>query len=242
MSSHSSIRIVNAFGRAIKPTHVSRDEKMYFLRWSKNPLLAYGALSLEALLKKIIRLDNFEPKVQISVDKNLGEVWTVNMPDSLLLQGLKNMSIFRESLNHDFEYLVTTITSTYLNLENLQSYLDKVSNLNFAGGRIEKSGAMFYQQGSFRVYSRDVVGRLVSSSKRYPHWKIEDIAMGSLVSKLRVQLDEIPNTTLSTEQDVANLTGEDIQKFVSYRCKSMKQNKRNDPAIMKALQNRVCNS
>jgi tetratricopeptide (TPR) repeat protein len=60
------------------------------------------------------------------------------MPDLLLLQGVKNIAVFRESLNHDFDYLVTTITSTYLNLTLLDNYLIAKPKIGFAKKGFQK--------------------------------------------------------------------------------------------------------
>lgn len=239
MKNKSNSRIVNAFGLAMPSRVKDIDQKIYFLRWSRVKLVAYLALILEAGVKKLFPIDKYRPNVNRHHNGPIAEVWEVQMPDSLLLQGVKNVSVFRKSLELDFDFLVTTITSSYINVELLENVLSQISPTGFLGGRIEKSGEMEYQQGSFRVYSRDVVTEIVENSHRYKHWKIEDIAMGDLVSKYYSLFTGLPNCTLESLADVESLTREDLKKMVSYRCKSSIDNRRIDSQIMNLLHKRI---
>lgn len=238
----SKSKVVNVFGLPLRNRIVSFDQQIYFLRWSKKKIVAYSALAIEMLIKKIVRLDRYRPKIIVAQDVELGEVWQIQMPDSLLLQGVKNMSTFRESIKYNYDFLVTTITSSFLNVPLLEIYLSGVKPEKFVGGRIEKSGDMTYQQGSFRVYSRDVVENLVKHSENYKHWKIEDIAMGDLTSTLYSEFTDIPNATIRSVADLAYIRQEDLLKTISYRCKSMENGFRNDAIIMKSLQEKIVGS
>jgi hypothetical protein len=239
MASKSSTRIINVFGLAMKSRIKDIDQRIYYLRWSRVKFIAYLALILEAGVKKFFPLDKCRPNINFHLDGSTNEFWEVQMPDSLLLQGVKNVSVFRKSLELDFDFLVTTITSSYLNVALLEDALSRISPTRFLGGRIEKSGEMEYQQGSFRVYSRDVVNKLVENSHRYKHWKIEDIAMGDLVSKYYTLFSSLPNCTLESLADVESLTQGDLKNTISYRCKSIEGNKRIDSQIMKVLHKRI---
>jgi len=239
MTNKSHSKIVNVFGLAMKSRAKDIDQRIYYLRWSRVKFVAYLALILEAGVKKLLPVDNFRPNIICHHDGSTNEIWEVQMLDSLLLQGVKNVSVFRKSLELDFDFLVTTITSSYINVALLEDTLGHISPTGFVGGRIEKSGEMEYQQGSFRVYSRDVVTKLVENSHRYKHWKIEDIAMGDLVSKYYSQFSRLPNYTLESLADVESLTQEDLKDTISYRCKSSKENKRIDSQIMESLHKRI---
>jgi len=239
MQTTSSIRVENAFGKKISHKYAKIDQQIYYLRWSGNKLIAYTSLLIEALAKLSFRVSKLKPDVRAKVNPELGNIWEIDMSDSLMLQGIKNMAVFRESLNHEFDFLVTTITSSYINLALLEEFLEKVEPKNFLGGRIERSGNMTYQQGSFRVYSRDVVENLVKHSKRYRHWKIEDIAMGTLAASLYSQITEIPNKTLSSVPEVDKLTKVDLDTIISYRCKSVENDIRNDVKVMHSLHKRI---
>jgi hypothetical protein len=239
MADSENTKIVNAFGSPIRPRFRKIDEKIYYLRWSSNRLIAYGALLIEAALKTALPFDKYRPEVSYRDNENLGEFWRIEMCDSLLLQGVKNVAVFRNALNFDFDYLVTTITSSYLNLHALEEYLSVITAPRFVGGRIEQSGNLTYQQGSFRVYSRNVVLDLVKNSKKYRHWKIEDIAMGNLTSLFEQKLTSMPNRTLQSVQEVELLTLEDLKSTISYRCKATEKGRRVDSEIMRLLHHRI---
>ena len=239
MESSSKTTIINAFGIKIHPKLLKADQQIYFLRWSNNKILAYASLLLELVTKKIFRLHTYQPEI-VSV-KNQGslEVWEVQMPDSLILQGVKNMAVFRNSLSLEFDFLVTTITSTYLNVSALEEYLDKIAPKDFLGGRIEKSGTMKFQQGSFRVFSRDVVQKIVANSRNYQHWKIEDIALGRLLSSHYCDFTSIPNLTVESPKELEAIEESDLRTTISYRCKSTSAGHRLDADLMKLLHHRI---
>lgn len=239
MSTKTPIRIINVFGKRIGSKAQKTDQRIYFLRWSPRKSIAYSSLAIEALVKKMLTITKYKPQVFTRNDKDLHEIWNVAAPDYLILQGVKNMAVFRESLKYEYDFLVTTITSTYLNLNLLEEVLDEIEPVNFAGGRIENSGSLSYQQGSFRIYSRDVVSNLVQNSNKYRHWNIEDIAMGKLVSRMGYKLTEVKNLTIGTLNDVDLLEEEALKTTISYRCKSIENGKRNDATIMEALHGRL---
>lgn len=239
MSQDSAIKIVNVFGKAIPNQLLGLDQNIYFKRWSQNRFVAYFSLGIEAGIKTVLPIKKIKPTVVKSASPGEPEVWTVRMPDTLLLQGIKNLAAFRASLDEDYDYLVTTITSSYINLNKLSEQLIDAERKHFVGGRIEESGDMQYQQGSFRVFSRDVVEYIVKSSNDYKHWLIEDIAMGRLVNSKYSKFTIIENFTLNSLESVRALTKSDLSKIVSYRCKSIVGNARIDHEIMQSLNKRL---
>lgn len=239
MTSTENSMIVNAFGLPIKSKTRVIDEKIYYLRWSSNKIIAYGSLLIEAIVKTIVPLHKLRPCIRYENNYALGDIWRIEMCDTLMLQGVKNIAVFRNALKFKFDYLVTTITSSYLNVPALEAYLSEVKASRFIGGRLEFSGELKYQQGSFRVYSRDIVEDIVFNSRKYRHWKIEDVAMGNLISSFADQLTEIPNRTLATLEEVEMLTQEDLKTVISYRCKATEKGKRIDSRIMRLLHQKI---
>lgn len=239
MSQDSTIKIVNVFGKAIPNQLLGLDQSIYFKRWSKNRFVAYLSLGIEAGFKTLLPIQKIKTTVIKSVSPGEPDVWTVQMPDTLLLQGIKNLAAFRASLDEDYDYLVTTITSSYINLSKLGEQLIDAERKQFVGGRIEESGDMQYQSGSFRVFSRDVVEYIVKNSNNYKHWLIEDIAMGRLVNLKYTKFTKIDNLTLNSMESVRALTKSDLSKIVSYRCKSIVGNARTDDQIMQTLNERL---
>ena len=239
MKSWNGIRIINIQGRRIHDRFLKLDQTIYFLRWSRKRFIAYLSLLAEACLKEALFLNRYRPRFNQGNYESSVLNLELQMPDTLMLQGVKNLAAFRKSLDYEYEFLVTTITSSYLNLHALRKCLDKVDPDGFLGGRIEKSGSMHYQQGSFRVYSRDVVENLVSHSRRYKHWKIEDIAMGNLAASLYSNFTELPNLTLQSVGEVEELTEEELKQTISFRCKSTQDGIRKDVEVMHSLHEKL---
>jgi hypothetical protein len=236
MENSANIRVLNYFGKRMKSKYLMLDQKIYFLRWNKSQSIAYSSLLLEALIKRFVFLHKFNPNVRRKIDEDLGEIWEVNLPDSLLLQGVKNLAALRNALDFEFDFLVTTISSTYINYSALLNYLDKSPRESFLGGRIEKSGVNEYQQGSFRVYSRDVVKYLVQNRQKYKHWQIEDIAMANLVREKYKTLTELPNISVNSIEQGRDLDPVSLKEVCSVRCKSvLGDGRRLDAEIMQII-------
>jgi len=240
MKQNGKVRVVNVFGRSVADRYLPVDQKLYFLRWNESRIIAYFSLLIEAVIKKFLMVNRYQPKIKLKVDDTFGEVWEVQQPDSLLLQGVKNIATLRESLNHEFDFLITTITSTYLNLDQISNTLHESSRVQFIGGRIESSGGKKFQQGSFRVYSRDVVEYIVKNSKKYKHWQIEDIAMGNVVAAKYRDFTEMPNLTIRCPEDLESIDPQSMIEVCSFRCKSQSEDGvRADALIMKLISARL---
>lgn len=236
MEKSENIHILNYFGKRLNSKYLKLDQELYFLRWNKSKFVSYSSLFLEALIKKILFVHKFNPEVKQKFDNELGEIWEVNLPDSLLLQGVKNLAALRNALNFEFDYLVTTISSTYINNSALIKFLSNSPRESFLGGRIERSGTNEYQQGSFRVYSRDVVNYLVENCDDYKHWQIEDIAMANLARKKYSYLTEIPNISVASVESCRALSPVSLKEVCSLRCKSvLEDGRREDAEIMQII-------
>lgn len=239
MNPYPGVRIINVFGKPISKKLLKIDQLLYFKRWSPTKIIAYFSLLIEGLIKKILNLDQIRPQVNKSDTDEPISTWVIQMPDSLLLQGVKNITAFRASLDEDFDYLVTTISSSYLNIAAIWGFLAEQPTSNFLGGRIECSGKMRYQQGSFRVYSRDVVEYICQNSKRYKHWQIEDVAMGNLIRLRYENLTSMSSVSVSSIEEATKLTQDQFSSTMCYRCKSIDGVKRNDSEIMHYIHQRL---
>lgn len=237
---HSNIQVINVFGKKMSPRKQKLDQKIYFLRWNKLASISYLSLAIEGALKKTFFINRWLPKIISSTDSVYGEKMEIQMPDSLLLQGVKNMAAIRHSLAFDYDYLITTITSSYLNTHCIVNTLRNTPREFYLGGRIELSGGVNFQQGSFRVFSRDVVRFVNENAHLYKHWQIEDIAMGNLVRKYTPNFFELRNLTITSLEDAKNLSSELVRNTCSLRCKStMSDGTRMDSLIMLELHEKL---
>ena len=102
-------------------------------------------------------------------------------------------------------------------------------------------GDEHFQQGAFRLYSRDVIEYIVRNRKSYNHSAPEDVAMGRGFSKLGIELVPLPSYNFTDIEGVESLTTEDFLNNYHFRMKSGSFKKRQDVSIMHSLHDRIQN-
>lgn len=227
-------RVVHISGRPVPLRFHKIGEIVYSLKWSANNLIGKLALLQDFLIKIFLR--SWLPAV-VQHNKFLmpaEDSWQVKMPDFANLMGHKVLASLNHSLSQEYDYLVTTITSAYIHLPRLEAFLENQPRNGFLGGRIAELSGFRFQQGSFRVYSRDVVEWIVSNRSNYRHWLPEDVAMGRLVAKLKSELVEIPDSTAYSLSELSLIPEKELRKVIHVRCKGSRvqsQELRNDVEI-----------
>lgn len=231
-------RIVHVSGHPVPRRLHKIGEFVYSLKWSPNKYIGRLALLQDAAFKIFLR--GWLPRVK-SGNKFLlpsEESWQVKMPDFANFMGHKMLASLNYSLNMDYDYLVTTITSAYIHVRRLERFLENQSREGFLGGRLTELSGLRFQQGSFRVYSKDVVEWIVNNRKEYRHWLPEDVAMGKLVNKLMKNLVELPDSTAYSLEELSSIPQEELKRALHVRCKGSRvqnQKFRNDVEILLAL-------
>lgn len=230
--------VVHVSGKPVRTKIHKVGEYLYSLKWSERKYLGKSALIIDYALKKFIV--NWLPKVTVG-NKFLtpaANTWLVDMPDFALIMGNKMLASFKHSLEYEYDYLVTTITSAYINIPQLEKALQDERRNSFTGGRITEVSGNKFQQGSFRVYSKDVVEWIISNRTNYPHWLPEDVAMGKLVEQGKYLLTNIPDSTAYSVNELELLPKLEIENSVHFRCKGSRvrdQKDRNDVEIQQKL-------
>jgi hypothetical protein len=231
-------RIVHVSGSRVPSVLHKIGEFVYSLKWSQNKYIGKLALLQDLGIK--IFLQNWLPPVkpQNKFLVPVEESWHVEMPDFALLMGHKVIASLNYSLSQDYDYLVTTITSAYIHVPRLERFLENQPREGFLGGRLTELSGFRFQQGSFRVYSRDVVEWIVNNRNCYRHWLPEDVAMGKLVNKLMIELTELPDSTAYSLDELYLIPDEELKKALHVRCKGSRiknQESRNDVEILHTL-------
>ena len=231
-------RVVHVSGRPVSSRLHKFGEFVYSLKWSKNKYIGRLALLQDVSIK--IFLQSWLPRIKIK-NKFLAPVedsWQVDMPDFANFMGHKVLASLNYSLSQDYDYLVTTITSAYIHLPRLERFLENQPREGFLGGRLTELSGFKFQQGSFRVYSKDIVEWIVDNRKSYRHWLPEDVAMGKLVDKLKGDLTEIPDSTAYSLEELSTIPDGVLKKAIHVRCKGSRvqnQELRNDVEILHAV-------
>jgi len=231
-------RVVHVSGRPVPSRLHKIGEFVYSLKWSQNKYIGKLALLQDVGVK--IFLQNWLPRVKPQNKFLLPaeDSWQVEMPDFANFMGHKVLASLNYSLSQDYDYLVTTITSAYIHVPRLERFLENQPREGFLGGRLTELSGFRFQQGSFRVYSRDVVEWIVNNRKNYRHWLPEDVAMGKLVNKLMKELTELPDSTAYSLEELSLIPDEELKKALHVRCKGSRvqnQELRNDVEILHTL-------
>lgn len=238
------VHIVHAMGNPVGGGLHEIGEYLYSLKWSENKFVGFLALLLDKIIKKMIGNKLFDISISRELKSNC-EMWQVDMPDFSLLMGNKMLSVIKFAQeNYDFEYLVTTISSSYVNIKNLKDFIKDKQPYQNLSGRFVDVGDEHFQQGAFRLYSRDVVDYIVNNRKRYNHSAPEDVAMGRLVNGGAFKEYEMKNSTVNSVESAKKINISDIQEDVFIRCKgaSVLGNKlRFDVEIQKIIHDKIVN-
>lgn len=239
---NESLEVIHAMGRPVGRIAHNVGEFLYSLKFSKPKQVGIIALGVDYMMKKV--MGNYIPKIRETRDEIHGyKKWDVLIPDYALLMGNKMMAVFKFALeNSDFDFFATTITSTYLNTNELVRFVETLPKEKMLAGNFVTRGQEHFQQGAFRLYSRDVVEYIVQNRKCYQHWALEDVAMGRLLNKKGFNEFRIPNTTIASITELDQLDYEFVQKQVYFRCKGVTKfgNKlREDVSILKAVHDRI---
>lgn len=241
VSRYKSISIVHGMGIPVAPSFHKFGEYLYSLKYAGNPYLARIALVLDVLIKKITGNLIFRVK-EAKISENFHKL-EVQMPDFSLFMGNKMLSILKYCLeNIEFDFLVTTISSTYIHKDNLIKVVDDLPKSKVLAGRFVDLGTEHFQQGAFRIYSRDVVEYIISNRRSYSHWAPEDVAMGRLVKNGNFTEHTIPYLTIDSVTAATEIDPIKLSTISNFRCKGATQygNKlRMDIPILKIIHSKI---
>ena len=157
------------------------------------------------------------PKPELN---SLGELVS-NHPDSLASVGIRTLEFFKFALqNYDFDFLVRTNTSSFLNVRRLRETMSGTPRSGQVYALTGLWGAVPYPSGALYVLSRSDVKAVVEHDSDWIHEYIDDVALGLLLRKIRGQVNYSPIPRFEfSEQDVDDLSFE--KNLVHYRCKSV---------------------
>ena len=84
-----------------------------------------------------------------------------------MLMNFKSFGVITGTLVFDYDYLVSTTTSSYLDIGNLKSEISKLPRRKVISGRVITQDSLKFASGSFRIFSRDVVEEFVVHRKSF---------------------------------------------------------------------------
>ena len=143
---------------------------------------------------------------------------------------------FIEQTSHDF--LFTTTTASYINLQVLSEKVGELNTENLYYGGKAYDGAKFIS-GAHRIISRDVALRILSMRRLWPAGTIEDVALGELLAIAGIEPFFIPLNNISTLEELDSKSDKFLQENYHFRLKAGLNTQRGDVEIMMALHDRL---
>lgn len=144
------------------------------------------------------------------------------MPEFNSFIGLKTLLAFEYVLkSFDFDFLVRTNSSSYLDIHQLENYLRSASkNKYFSGVRGDFFGETFSSGASY-ILSRDLVDLIANDySEKWQHYVVDDVAISRVIAenKLATPL-YFDRTTVVSNKNVKDFLPLNAEVF-HYRCKT----------------------
>jgi hypothetical protein len=158
----------------------------------------------------------------------------INMPDLDMLMNFKSFGVITGTLDFDYDFLVSTTTSSYLNVEKLKRRIAELPRTGVIGGRVVEQNSVKFASGSFRIFSRDVVENFLIHRKLFSTWRPEDQAFGFLTkdSGKVVEYVSMGSVDIDSLASLNELTNVDLSNVVHFRLKSGSLKNRGDIDLM----------
>ena len=231
------IDVVHGHSRPVNQAIHVVDQFLYSIRLHRLRWLATAFVLFERLWKFPLRLGRWSPAVTEKTIQNTSALaWEVQMPDLAILGAHKTLSLLIHALDYDYDYVITTNSSSYIDLETMYESILRLPRTNLVSGRfvpLPEGGS--FPSGAFRIFSIDVLAGVESRRSSCIHWIPEDVALGRLLQDPANVLIEMPNIDLPSLEAIDRLLKSDLKGVVHFRCKSGPLNARQDTSIMLAL-------
>jgi hypothetical protein len=161
----------------------------------------------------------FERKVHLDFSN---QMLLVDIPDSLATIGFSTLSVLKHSLeNYEFDYLVRTNTSSYLNLNLLQRLLQSDGEKEKVLALSGRWGKQIYPSGALYVLSRETVDQIVSHARNWLHDYIDDVSLGILLNLSPKNVIAIPRYDFPYGSLEKSKSNDSLNsRFIHYRCKA----------------------
>jgi hypothetical protein len=211
---------------------MGRDSRLPILNRIGNRLLVSRSLSKHWNLfqsKKDLKAVNVS-EVDGVIRVDLPELWS-----NITLKTLAAMKFALE--NYEFDFLLRANSTCYLDLHSLEDYLSKKPQNTFYAGPI--ANGKEFVSGWGILLSRESVEVLVTSYSRADQLYFDDEAIGRVLERGDIAPQKLPFIEISSNQDLKQISNEDLLKTPFFRMKFTQDGKRQDDVLMRALHNRL---
>jgi hypothetical protein len=151
----------------------------------------------------------------------------------------KDLAVLDYFYNHTHaNFLFMTTTSSYLRPQKLMERVATLPTRGLYAGALAYPGANF-AAGNNRLFSRDVVKRILEARRSLRCGVIEDLALGNLCAELDIQMIELPKRNISSIAELELISDQELRKEFHFKLTSGKRENRQDVRIMNELHNRI---
>ncbi|MEI6269355.1 MAG: hypothetical protein WCP01_10780 [Methylococcaceae bacterium] len=154
----------------------------------------------------------------LPVNKVDDKIFT-SVPETYMNTNPKTIAGLRYVLNHhDFDYLLRTNSSTYINTHLLLQYANELPTSKYYGGFLGQHCGENFASGTCTLLSRDVVNMICND----PNWEydhIDDVAIGRSLNRAGIKPQAFSRLDILTDAQLDYLSVADLQSVFVIRCK-----------------------
>ena len=162
----------------------------------------------------------------------------VDLPELWSNITLKTLAAMKFALeNYEFDFLLRANSTCYLDIHSLEDYLSKKPQSTFYTGPIAKGKE--FVSGWGILLSRESVKVLVTTYSRADQRYFDDEAIGRVLKRGNIAPEKLPFIEILSNQDLNQISNEDLLKTPFFRMKFTQDGKRQDDVLMRALHSRL---
>lgn len=241
-SSSDASEIIYCSGSHNSELTAMADRFLETLRWNRGAYVS----NLRNLANLLIAtpFSRIQPTMALKrqdCDENIARTFVTKFPDMYITTRWRRIALIKYFLeSSDNEYLVTTTSSSYLNLGCLQREILATHKEVLYGGAVQYPGTIEeYAMGSFIVINRKAAKLFLENLDMYPLEMLDDIGLGKAAHALGMTATEF-NSLAVTELDEVHALSENQLKSIShYKLKSGDLGNRKDVDLFHALHKQV---
>lgn len=152
-----------------------------------------------------------------------GDVLTLPVPELRSFIGIKTLLAFKHALeNYDFDYLLRTNSSSYINAPALYALLSRSPRSRYFGGVMGDFFGERFTSGAAYILSRDVLESLVQVGfNKWEHQVVDDVAISRVIASENLA-DEVELSRITVDSMSALDRGSvaDFRNEFHFRCKT----------------------
>lgn len=162
------------------------------------------------------------------IDNNI----LLSIDEELLNCGHKTIKCLEMIKNLDFDYIVRTNSSSYIDKKLLKNFLIDKPKTNYYAGVVGNHEGIKFSSGSCYILSKDLVGVILENQDKWNHNYIDDVSLSILLSDNGVKPCSAPRFDIEPMTDIKSIP----KDYYHYRVKTP-DDRNKDCELMKIIYN-----